>query len=448
MARNIVFEVANAQDRQGRRDCYGLARALANARNLLVRFRHDQSGNYAIILALTLPMLVGTLGLGTEVGLWYKKHRNLQGAADASAISAAVAYVNGQTQIAQLTLQADAVAASFGYVVDKNGVTITVNRPPKSGAYMTTPTAIEAIVQEPQPRLFSALFGSDLVPIVARSVALGGYGGPGCVLSLSPTGKSAINSVGTTSIDLKACSLYDNSSDATALNLSGGGRITAMSVGVVGGISGAANITAEKGITTGVDAVADPYADRAYPPMPAGCDDKNFKTSKTVTLNPGVFCNGMSFEGGAVVTMKPGVYYIDQGSFKVSGGATIQGDGVTIVFTSSTGNNYATADITGGSTINLTPPTSGPLSGILMFGDRNMPAGTTFKLAGGVTQNLTGSLYLPKADVQFAGGSNVGKGCTKLISNTVSFVGNANFAIDCAGYGDVAKIGQDVKLVE
>ena len=54
------------------------------------------------------------------------------------------------------------------------------------------------------------------------------------------------------------------------------------------------------------------------------------------------------------------------------------------------------------------------LSGIILFGDRNMPQGTVFKLTGGGTQHWTGAIYLPRADLTFAGGTTGGNGCTQI----------------------------------
>lgn len=54
----------------------------------------------------------------------------------------------------------------------------------------------------------------------------------------------------------------------------------------------------------------------------------------------------------------------------MNGSATLTGTGVTLVFTSS-GNNYASATINGGATVNLTAPATGSTAGIVLFGDRN-----------------------------------------------------------------------------
>jgi hypothetical protein len=142
------------------------------------------------------------------------------------------------------------------------------------------------------------------------------------------------------------------------------------------------------------------------------------------------------------------VYYLDQGSLSVKGGATLTGTGVTLVFTSSTGSSYATANINGGATINLTAPTTGSTAGIVFFGDRNMPVGTSFSFEGGASQAFGGALYLPKGAVSFAGGSNTGNACTQLVADTITFSGNSNFAINCAGYGTKPLGSGLAKLVE
>jgi hypothetical protein len=35
----------------------------------------DQSGSYAILVALLAPVLIGFAGLGTEAAWWYFKHK-------------------------------------------------------------------------------------------------------------------------------------------------------------------------------------------------------------------------------------------------------------------------------------------------------------------------------------------------------------------------------------
>ena len=76
----------------------GITRRHQHKTSLVRQFGRDQSGSYVIISALLMPVLVGTAGLGTEVGWWYYKHKNMQSAADSGAVSAATAASAGAVQ--------------------------------------------------------------------------------------------------------------------------------------------------------------------------------------------------------------------------------------------------------------------------------------------------------------------------------------------------------------
>jgi hypothetical protein len=282
--------------------------------------------------------------------------------------------------------------------------------------------------------LLSSIFATSAVTIRGRAVALPGNNGTGCVLALNGSASGAVTSKGTSDVGLTQCSVYDNSNSATALVNGGSATINAQAVNVVGNISGGSGITTTQGVNTGTSPAADPYASVTPPPF-SGCNSNNLTVKDTETLDPGVYCNGLQLNAGANVTLNPGVYYIDRGSLQMNGGATLTGTGVTLVFTSSTGANYATATINGGASVSLTGPTSGPLSGIVIFGDRNMPTGTTFKFDGGAGQGFGGAVYLPKGALDYAGGSNVNTNCTQVIADTVTFTGNSQLAVNCSGYG-------------
>src|SRR6516165_6254666 len=85
----------------------------------LVKLRADQSGNVAVMMGFLLPVLIGGLGMGFEVGDWYLQTRAMQNAADSAAIAAAAnASPNYGTE-------AKAVAAQYGFVDGVNNVTVT-----------------------------------------------------------------------------------------------------------------------------------------------------------------------------------------------------------------------------------------------------------------------------------------------------------------------------------
>ncbi len=412
--------------------------------DLLRQFVRDQSGSYVIVSALLMPVLVGTAGLGTEVGWWYYKHKNMQSAADSGAVSAATAV----TASGDLTAEANAVTANYGYANAVNNVTINVNQPPKTGNYITNSQAVEVIVSQPQQRLLSALFGSDPVMITARAVALPNSG-TGCVLALNASASPGVNVSGSNQLNLIKCNLYSNSNASPSLNVSGSATVAANQVGVVGDVSGTSNITATNGVRTHMLPVADPYAS-VSPPLEPSCSSAKITVNangKTNTLSPGCYSGSITVNAGATLNLSPGIYYLDGASLSVAGNATITGSGVTLVFTGS-GGNWGTASIGSNAIVDLTAPTTGSTKGIVMYGDRKMPAGTAFNLTGGGTQNFGGAIYLPKANLNFSGGNGTSASCTKIIADTVSFSGTSNLQVNCSALGTATIGAQTAQLVE
>jgi Flp pilus assembly protein TadG len=415
-------------------------------RELFRSFRRDESGNYVIIGALVMPILVGMAAFGTEQGMLLHKKQVMQHAADSAAVTAALSVAAGANDNG--AAQAKSVAATYGFsttlLTSTNTNTVVINSPPTSGPNTANRAAIEVIISQPQPRLFSTIWGSAAYPVAARAVAT--PQGKACILTLDPTASGAYSEQGTPDVNLIKCAVVDDSSNASALNVGGSATLKTTFVGVVGGISGTSGITATYGTTTGYHYVADPYAGVSYPAY-HGCDQTNYSTHANPTISPGVYCGGMNLGSHASVTLNPGIYYLDGGSLSMTGQTSLSGTGVTLVFTSSSGSNYATASLTGGATLNLTAPTTGPLAGIAIFGDRNMPVGTTFKFAGGDTQTVSGVVYLPKAALQWAGNSSAQQKCTQIVTDTISMVGTSGLQVDCSGM-TVKQIGSPGLLVE
>lgn len=414
-----------------------LSDSIGHGRNKLRDFRRDTSGSYLVILALMTPVMIGSVGLGIDYGLWLYTQQTMQAAADSAAVSAATSGSN-------IAVEAEGVAATYGFVKDSGGVTMTVNQPPASGSHTSVSNAVEVILHSVQTPQFSALLSAQPFTITVRSVAVA-TPGTGCVLTLNANASGAVTTQGSSVTNLSGCNLYTDSSDSAAVTVGGTASLTALSVGVVGGVSGTVNTTG--GIHTGVAPLTDPYASMSFGSF-SGCDQKNYSTNKNDTISAGVYCGGISVKAGATLTLNPGIYYLDQGSLSIEGNGVLTGTGVTLVFTSSTGKNYATASIASNASINLTAPTTGPTAGIVLFGDRNMPQGTTFKLTGGSTQTFGGAIYLPKAALTYSGGSGGNTGCTQIIADTVTFTGNSGMAINCSGQGTKAIGSGTAQLVE
>ena len=102
----------------------------------LRRLFRDNSGAAAVVMALTLPVVVGGMGLGTEVGYWYFNQRKVQNAADMAAYAGAVELRAGSSRESIETAAASA-AEEIGYKADIG--TIVLNTPPSSGALRVIP---------------------------------------------------------------------------------------------------------------------------------------------------------------------------------------------------------------------------------------------------------------------------------------------------------------------
>src|SRR6202165_1172254 len=208
------------------------------------RSQDDRSGSVVPTVAIMLTVLLGLAALGTEVGTWYGTKRNMQGAADSAAYSAAIAKNVPPGTSSVFTAQAKSVAGSNGYVDASNNVTVTVNNPPKSGNYSTNNFAIEVTIQQPQQASLSAMYLKTAPTLAARAVALLSSSSK-CVYALNPKVSDSLHVDGGNTIS-SACGLAVNSSSTSAAIVSG--PLSAPTVDIVGGYSGTINSSK---ITTG-----------------------------------------------------------------------------------------------------------------------------------------------------------------------------------------------------
>jgi Flp pilus assembly protein TadG len=414
----------------------------------LGRFWHDQSGATATLIGFSIMALVGMAGLATETGVGYVQKRNMQGAADAAAFGAGLASATG---VNAYTAEAKAAASSFGFVDQVAGVTVSVNKPPSVGNFTSNPNAIEVVIQQPQTRMFSALFTNAALTVSARAVVLPNPSAPACVLALNSGANVDLFANGSTNVNLRGCGLAVNSTGGSALNIVGGAVINADSASIVGGITGNGTLNTLSPPVTGANPTQDPYQDVDMPSTPP-CNKDSYSlahTAETFDRAGGtyVFCDGLSLNAGANLTLSNGTFFIDRGSLSVSGQASLTVTNATVVLTSSTGMNYATVSISGGATVTATAPTSGALAGISFFQDRAAPAAGANSFSGGTTQNIDGVLYFPEQDITFAGGTTTGAGCTQIIADQVTFKGNAVLNSNCTGR-NIRTITSPPRLVE
>ena len=412
-------------------------------RGLLGRIARDQRGATAITTALVLVVLVGFVGLGTEVGMWYAERRAMQNASDAAALGAGFdIYKNGKKSTGIVEAgQSD--SARNGFTNGENNVTVTVNYPPKQGKYANKNTADETVVGKTRDSLFASFFMDGPVVIKVRSVATIKIISVYCILALSPHDEAALLFEGTADVQLKNCGINVNSDDGDgAMTAKGASVVGATYAEIVGGLNQTNNAELDLGdITTGADAVDDPYANLDVPDG-FGCDYDDFVVgpNQTKTLSPGRYCNGLKIQGTA--HLQAGEYVIVGGVFEVTSQAHVTSDtddGVTIFLTGS-GSDYARVTIHGGADFNIVATTEGEYKGLAFFQDRDAPvinSGSPNKLNGGSSMNITGAIYFPQQRLSFSGGNSSEGTCTRIVAYMIDFTGTSGLNTDCSyGFGE------------
>src|SRR5262249_15237113 len=125
-------------------------------------------------------------------------------------------------------LRAREAATAQGFTHGVNGVTVTVNIPPVSGPHTGEPAYAEVIVDYPQPRYFSAIFGSAPTHLSARAVARGRLTtGKNGILVLDLHASESLKANGTGTITVRNADIIVNSDDPQATGGDGQGATLA-----------------------------------------------------------------------------------------------------------------------------------------------------------------------------------------------------------------------------
>lgn len=385
--------------------------------------RNREKGAIIPLFAVILPAIVGALGLAVDTGSMYDETRRMQTAADAAAIAAAqemrVLNFDGYktAAISDATLN--------GYEPDDE-VTIEINRPPSTGPRSGDSRFVEVFIRREAPTYFMGIFVDKGASLTARAVA-GVEPADSCVYVLNPDDADSFDASGSSRVLLEDCAIYVNSDSSDAAVADGSSIVDAVSINVVGGYDGSGFYPEP---FTGVPAQADPLAEFEAPPF-GDCDyPKQIILTEAVTLDPGVYCGGLVVNATANVTFNPGVYVMMGGGITGHGGAHLQGEEVTFVFTEKTGKPYDGIWLNAGVTADLSAPTSGIWKGILFYQDPDVtPKGTAVKsiLSGNASMELAGVVYFPTTEILFSGTFGGQGQDIMVIADKVEFDGNSTF---------------------
>jgi len=405
----------------------------AAMRARLTRFGRDRRGGVAAVVAIVSPVVIGSLGLGGEAGYWYLSQREVQNAADVAAHATALRANQGES-IGSLQSVAEYLVGQAG--VELTATQVALNSPPTQGAFIEDGSAIEVVVTETVPRLFSAIYSSDPVQISARSVATAQNGGTGCILALSPNADQAILVSGSANLNLIMCDIVSNSTGLSYDMAGSGSFVSANCVQTTGTAQVTANLNVVcDSIRQNASPVPDPYGSVPEPVAVGACQDGNVgqnNQSTTVVpveahpsgMNSIRYCNGLNMRGN--VTLSPGLYIVEGGEFRLNSNATINGSGVVFYLRDGVEMRW-----NGTASLNLAPPLAGPYQGMLIFGARDATT-MSHRVNGNFGTILDGAIYTPASHLEWSGNSQTSfTGCTHVVANTITFTGNGAMSIHC-----------------
>ncbi len=394
-------------------------------------------------------MALGFVAIATFIGggivdymSLINQKQKLQGVADRAAIAAAQELVVFKGSDGRMTAVAEAfVKASYA-----EDTPITTARVVEDGKAVAVTLVARPITFFPGP------IAQGVHEVKADATAEVSGGGYVCMVGLSPDEDSTLDMHDKARVTASNCAIYSNSKNKNSLRLASNARVKADLVCVAGGVAGPTSAVSPNAPLTDCPQLADPLRSRPEPNVGVltcsnvlgsgsilGKDllgkDGNLLSLKDLlagkglgsvltgellqkkqllesitqgdlvghlapgiivtgktTLEPGVYCGGINIIGGDV-KLKPGTYILNNGGLNVMNGGKLMGDHVGFYLTGALG--LSTVQLAPTSTVSLTAPKTGDMSGMLFFEDRKVLFKFPHIIASNDARSLVGTIYLP-----------------------------------------------------
>lgn len=366
---------------------------------MLLRLRHSVEawarhnyGGIAMIAAVALPVLLAVLGVASDFAMLTKLRSDLQTAADAAAIAGAreipVAKSN-EKQVVSAAMSYATYALAGGSQESKSD--LAASHIAVTAEVVDNFSAVSVDITETWSPFFAHFIKSGITPVKVNAKARFVGRNNICVLGLA-VANTAVFLDKNAKLTANNCGVFANSKSSDALTMGTGAYMKTSIACSSGGASISGSATADPFPITDCPAVSDPLAARPAPPVGA-CDHNDLSIKGgTASLDPGVYCGGISIARTAIVTFNPGVYIIQDGGLTVAGSASISGDGVGFYLTGGAAEKF---HFTNNTHISLTAPRDGPMAGLLFFEDRNLPVQLKHRITSNDARVLLGTIYLP-----------------------------------------------------
>jgi len=258
-------------------------------------------------------------------------------------------------------------------------------------------SSVQITIREDWAPIFAHLLSDAVTPITTTATAKLVGSGKICVLTLDDTSSAAISLTKKAKLEANSCGVYSNSVSTRGISAGNTNLLTAQTACSAGGVDGPTG-SFNPFPTTDCPPLPDPLIDR-QPPTVGACDFTDHYTFEwEETLQPGVYCGGLSIGQNSRATLEPGIYIIKDGPFTVSSGGAAIGDNVGFYLV----GDQSTFDFSSKATIEITAPKDGEMAGLLFFEDRNAPLLRTHIISSDNAHLLLGTIYLPKGRLRIS----------------------------------------------
>jgi hypothetical protein len=409
-------------------------------------FGHAESGQTTVVMTLFMAtFLTGFIGLGIDANNLFAAKRQAQAAADAAAIAAAEeSYVSTTAE----TNAADAIAALNGFdtAATTNPATVTLSTP-SGGSYNGNVGYVQVVVSKPVPTIFAGyVTGSRTITVSGRSVAGAGQTSPSCVCLEGTTGTD-LNLSNNAKMTPVGCGTMVDSSSSNAVTIVGSATLGGQSIGSIStNWDTSANVNNNGSVASGTK-VVEGLTTSCAPPFPTaptynaaqctadplthyGSGGSTYSvgpgSTYSTTQTGGVVCYNSLMVGtnNDKVNLNSGIYVINGGTLHFESGnsnASNTGGSSVVFYLVGTANLV----IDNGANVNLTAPTTGTYTGILILQD---PADTTsISIQGGSNTSFNGAIFAPSSNVTLGNGSGTTLGAD-VVAKTLTMNGGGTLS--------------------
>lgn len=376
----------------------------------LANLPRETSGAVGVIFGLAVLPLLLMIGAAIDMERATQAKSRLQEAVDAGAL-AAVAKTS-LTASARLQLAKSNILSNLGAMsnlVASNNITATEST---TGGF-----SVSVIASASVPTSVMKLAHINTLTVTAKATAQNSVGTNSskvCILALSPTVSPGFLANANAAVNAPTCEIHVASTGNPAATFNSGNvfNVTKLCVAGTQILNNAGSIPA---LQTGCSVASDPFA-ATLPAVTVGaCTVSNQNYAGNVTISPGVYCGSFNFNGaGSTITLNPGLYIMKGTNWNLNTGWRLNGSGVTFYFV----DQYSYIQINGGAIANLSAPTSGTYSNILMFEPSSLTK-SSFTVNGGSTHSFQGLVYLPSRNITFNNMANATSESMTIVVNSI-----------------------------